>query len=667
MATEPSGDKLTNASGAAAAHSAGKPAPAPFGTLLGVAPGGVGAYSSDYDTADEREYPNRRAYRSYLDSVYLGYKWQCVEFARRWLYVNRGYVFDDVAMAYEIFRLSSVRRVDTGETLPLHAFRNGSRRHPEPGCLLVWDAGGSFEHTGHVAVVVEVLPDRVRIADQNFDHRPWPAGQSFAREIPARITDDGGYWLRSGFGEAGILGWVIQTDDARDAETFLPPEPRLFAVDHGFVADRGDGARSWLNVANPDEAAYVSMMGGHKLAAAARNQLRFCVISEAAAKELERATNELHALFMHATERVLRDDALLARFGIPRAVWPRIRQSWDNRRNEMVTGRFDFTLSERGLKVYEYNCDSASCHMEAGKVQGRWAEHFGCSVGRDAAASLQNALARAWRGSDAATRRRAGEVLHVMIDRDLEETYHALFMKEFMNAAGIPVTLLHGMSDVHWNGAGEVVDGDGVPIRWVWKTWAWETALDQLRAECEDEGAVMLPSGPRQGSPRLVDVLLRREVMVYEPLWTLIPSNKAILPVLWEMFPEHPYLLASGFELTERIGRGGFVTKPIVGRCGANIALFNEQREVIEQTAGAFEARAQIFQEYFPLPNVGGDYVQLCAFTAAGTYAGSCVRLDPTQVITTGSDLAALRVLEDSAFLQRNWPGRPSEDSVWQI
>ena len=38
----------------------------PFGSLLGYAPGGVAIYSSDYTTADDTEYPNDPAFRSYL-------------------------------------------------------------------------------------------------------------------------------------------------------------------------------------------------------------------------------------------------------------------------------------------------------------------------------------------------------------------------------------------------------------------------------------------------------------------------------------------------------------------------------------------------------------------------------------------------------------------------
>ncbi|BBF04825.1 hypothetical protein CHBNIII6_05100 [Haemophilus influenzae] len=45
---------------------------------------------------------------------------------------------------------------------------------------------------------------------------------------------------------------------------------------------------------------------------------------------------------------------------------PRLRLSWQNRRYQTITGRLDFCMSERGLKVYEYNTDSASYHAEAG-------------------------------------------------------------------------------------------------------------------------------------------------------------------------------------------------------------------------------------------------------------------------------------------------------------
>lgn len=47
-------------------------------------------------------------------------------------------------------------------------------------------------------------------------------------------------------------------------------------------------------------------------------------------------------MYLHATEKVLKDDNLLRLFDIPEVLWPRIRLSWQNRRHQMITGRLDF-------------------------------------------------------------------------------------------------------------------------------------------------------------------------------------------------------------------------------------------------------------------------------------------------------------------------------------
>ena len=612
----------------------------PFGTPLGTAPGGVVAYSSDYATADSRLLPDRSAYRHYVGDIYTGYKWQCVEFARRWLLVNRGYVFQDIAMAYDIFRLQQVTVCSDSTVLPLRSFRNGSRRRPEVGCMLIWSEGGAFEHTGHVAIVMEVTDDYVCVAEQNVDHELWPEGKPYARQLAASLDAGGGYWLRCSFHDGTILGWVIQTGDDEHAEIFPPAEPALFTILSHRQPEPRQTVTSWLNPANPDEAAFMRSMGGAFLSSVAADRNRYFSISRTAQQELKRATNELHALFLHATHTVLTTPELQKHFNIPDVLWPRIRQSWDNRRNEMITGRFDFCLTEAGLKLYEYNADSASCHMECGKVQGKWAEYYRCETGVDAGEDLYDQLVTAWRKTGI-----TGTV-HILVDDVDEERYHALYMQDAMTAAGIRSKCLTGFEGLAFNAHREVEDADGELIEWVWKTWAWETALEELRQQ--------LLSNPDQppASPRLLDVLTRPDTMVFEPLWTVVPSNKAILPVLWDMFPDHPYLLESRFRLNEGLRQQGYVSKPIAGRCGQNIRLHDADSGLIDETGGAFEQQNLIYQAICPLPRIAGYNVQLCTFSVAGNYAGSCVRVDQSPIITTHSDVLPLRVVNDSDLLR---------------
>ena len=58
-------------------------------------------YSSDYDNhPDKSLFSGRSDYRSQSnDGVYFGYKWQCVELARRYLVTNYGYTFGIAAAA----------------------------------------------------------------------------------------------------------------------------------------------------------------------------------------------------------------------------------------------------------------------------------------------------------------------------------------------------------------------------------------------------------------------------------------------------------------------------------------------------------------------------------------------------------------------------------------
>jgi glutathionylspermidine amidase/synthetase len=105
---------------------------------------------------------------------------------------------------------------------------------------------------------------------------------------------------------------------------------------------------------------------------------------------------------------------------------------------------------------------------------------------------------------------------------------------------------------------------------------------------------------------------------VYEPLWTLIPSNKAISPVLWMMFPDYPYLLESSYDLADELQRKGYVAKPIVGRGGANVSLIDRSNKLLVETAGKFGDRDLIYQQLWKLPFVGDYNVQVSTFSAAG-------------------------------------------------
>lgn len=612
---------------------------APFGTLLGYAPGGVAIYSSNYSSLNPQDYPDDATFRSYIGNEYMGHKWQCVEFARRFLFLTYGFVFTDVGMAYEIFSLRFLREVVNDNILPLQAFANGARRPPIAGSLLIWQKGGEFKHTGHVAVITQLVGNKVRIAEQNVIHSPLPQGQQWTRELTLEVNA-GRYTIKDTFADTEILGWMIQNDDTEHSlpQPVLPGE--AMAIKGARLPNNGQFRGKWLNEKDPLQKAYVAA-NGHFIN---QDPYQYFTISESAEQELIKATNELHLMYLHATDKVMKDDNLLALFDIPKILWPRLRLSWQRRRHHMITGRMDFCMDERGLKVYEYNADSASCHTEGGLILEQWLKQGYYGTGHNPAEGLLDELAGAWKHS------RARPFVHIMQDKDLEENYHAKFIQRSLTQAGFESKILFGLDELRWDAAGQLIDADGRLVNCVWKTWAWETAIEQVREVSADEyAAVPIRTGHPQNEVRLIDVLLRPEVLVFEPLWTVIPGNKAILPVLWSLFPHHRYLLDTDFVVNDELAKTGYAVKPISGRCGNNIDLIGPQDEVLDQTSGQFVDRKNIYQQLWCLPKVDGKYIQVCTFTVGGNYGGTCLRGDSSLVVKKESDIEPLIVLKDKA------------------
>ncbi|WP_318438073.1 bifunctional glutathionylspermidine amidase/synthase [Photobacterium leiognathi] len=617
---------------------------APFGTLLGYAPGGIAIYSSDYSTIDEEEYADDSAMRSYIHGEYMGYKWQCVEFARRFLYINYGLVFTDVGMAYEIFSLRFLRQVVNDKILPFYAFANGSRQAPTAGALLIWQTGGEFQDTGHVAVITQIEGNKVKIAEQNVTFAPLPLGQQWTRELTLHVKD-GCYTIEDTFDDTEILGWMTYDVDAHDCLPQPSPAPELLKIQCAFRNNKAQFSKPWLDETDLLERTYLQ---SNPIKHLNDNIYRYFTISESAEQELAKASNELHLMYLHATDKVLQDDNLLELFDIPKILWPRLRLSWQQHRHSMLTGRLDSCMDENGLKAYEYNADSASCHTEACLIIQKWAEQGGDITENSPAEDLLNELASVWKYSQ------SYDFVHIMQDDDAEEDYHALFMQKALTLAGIESKIIKGLDPIHWNEMGQIIDDDKRLIQCVWKTWAWETAIDQVREVSSSEyAAVPIHTGYPDTKVRLIDVLLRPEIKVFEPLWTVIPSNKAILPVLWSLFPHHHYLLDTDFEVTDELRQSGYAIKPIAGRCGSNIDLVNHNQALLDKTDGNFSDQKNIYQQLWCLPNVEGKYLQLCTFTVDGNYGGVCLRSDDSLVIKKDSDIEPLIVLADSAFLKR--------------
>ncbi|OQS04229.1 bifunctional glutathionylspermidine amidase/glutathionylspermidine synthetase [Thraustotheca clavata] len=391
----------------------------------------------------------------------------------------------------------------------------------------------------------------------------------------------------------------------------------------------------WLDASLPFIPVYQQLVGA---SLAPSSLATYYTLTESGHKGLKTATYELHDMFFKATEYVLEnEDTLGPYFHIPSSLWPKIRASWAKSKHDVVSGRFDFALTDNGIKVYEYNADSASCLLECGYVQDAWATGANVdTIGRSSSSTLFSQLVATWQA------KQINGPLHFMCDNDLEERYHAMYMKSAAEAAGIECRLIIGLDTITMSDdRNTFYDEEQREIRNVWKTWCWRTVMNQV--EAREAFASKTPSF------QLMDLLLHEDVRVFEPLWTLLAGSKAILPILSQLYPDCPYLLKSSFDEADVAQfKGGYVAKPVMGRTGSNIALYSADRQLLNETGGRWIDDTIVYQELAMLPKYNDIYVQVNTWAINGTFGGTVLRQDASSIIGLNSEIPSLRIVPDS-------------------
>ena len=131
------------------------------------------------------------------DGYYLGPKYQCVEFVKRYYYERFNHRMPNAMGHARDFFLETVPNGKLNKERMLVQYRNGAGDVPAIEDLLVFTPG-VFSGYGHVAIVIEVGRDFIEIIQQN----PGPFGATRER-IP--LENDHGV-LR--VGHSRVLGWL---------------------------------------------------------------------------------------------------------------------------------------------------------------------------------------------------------------------------------------------------------------------------------------------------------------------------------------------------------------------------------------------------------------------------------------------------------------------------
>ena len=317
------------------------------------------------------------------------------------------------------------------------------------------------------------------------------------------------------------------------------------------------------------------------------------VLPQYQADDLLRAADELYEMMVSSVPDDLPDD-FLRQLAIPESLWKLVRHSWNDERHWHLYGRFDLAQTPHGIKLIEFNADTATSIPETAVVQ--WASLAAAGKHNASQASgLYEALVaqfQKWRTLNADLE---PSLVITFMDVSAEDRSNCEVLAQAAQEAGFdthlcPIDQLNitvfGEDRGIWAQVGEE---QWQRFSFLYKLIPWE----QLAWE---EPEVITD---------LENLSFTRTLMVANPAYTMLFQSKGMLAWLWQHYPQHPLLLEASF--TPLAGK--YISKPFFGREGQNVEVVANGESVI-RTEGEFAQQQMVFQQYceFPQDEAGNLY-----------------------------------------------------------
>lgn len=314
---------------------------------------------------------------------------------------------------------------------------------------------------------------------------------------------------------------------------------------------------------------------------------------------LEAATAELQRLCLAAGQHII-DENHFAEMAIPEEAARLVRDTWE-KEPPALYGRFDLAYmgGESPPKLLEYNADTPTSLLEASVIQWHWMKDV--FPDSDQFNSIHERLLDKWKELKAYLR--PGPVHFACVKDSAEDFMTVSYLRDLAEQAGFETAFLN-VEDIGWNPVRmRFADLEGSDITSIFKLYPWEWMVREDFAQY------------------LSFVSDKMDWM--EPAWKMMWSNKAILPILWELFPDHPNLLPC----SRRAPRDplNYVKKPILSREGANVTIIREGRTPVV-VAGTYGAEGFIYQDVAELPDYDGHTPVIGSWVIDGEPGGMGVR-----------------------------------------
>ena len=312
-------------------------------------------------------------------------------------------------------------------------------------------------------------------------------------------------------------------------------------------------------------------------------------VTKSEAEAYYEAANTLYDMYVEAAEYVITNN-LFFDLGIPFNLIESIKKSWENDVHWHIYGRFDLAggIDGKPIKLIEFNADTPTALFETALLQWGILKSNNMDDEKqfnnvyEAISDNFKRLVTLFDDTSTFDEHYDGwKILFSSVEGNDEEEATTRLLQQMATDAGF-VTHFEYLNNVEFDDNG-IYDADGNSYEYWFKLYPWEDI-----ATDEPELATTL-----------TNIMLNQKAIILNPAYTLLFQSKGMLAILYELFPDSPYLLNTSFEPLKGIKQ---VAKPLFGREGANTAILNADGTTALQTQGPYDNYKKVYQEYVKFP-----------------------------------------------------------------
>ncbi|OXM85835.1 glutathionylspermidine synthase family protein [Paenibacillus rigui] len=335
-------------------------------------------------------------------------------------------------------------------------------------------------------------------------------------------------------------------------------------------------------------------------------------LSDELHRQLHEAALGLSRLFKKTLKIVQQNDQLLLQLGIPEAALETVKLSMKSEAPTVV-GRFDFANTPEGLKMLELNSDSPTSVVEAYYVNGVVCDHYGyTNPNRDCGGHIEEAFSSVFR--EYQEQGYACESIFFTALGWHEEdagTTRYLLQQSKLPGRFIDLSSLRVYEDRLCALEGE----EHVPVDMLYRLHA----LEKLAMETDTDG---YPTGAHA-----LDLVARRKTAIINPPEAFIVQSKAFQALVWGLHEAGEFYTAEEHALIQTymlptylenkfIGRASYVTKPIYGREGGGVTIFDQEGDCAAKDEGEYYwEQPMVYQQF-------AEMERICVETLKGETEG---------------------------------------------